>query len=137
MEEAELLKTNTLKVINNQREHLYEQSVGIKSLSETILGPLDILATAAGGGIGHHLSKNLSNKRMSAFMTGLGAVIAFIPAAFVEAKLTKEQKLSEKIASMLAIKDMQDERLFAPDRNVSKNYSKIPNINPDIFKDFT
>ena len=111
--DAKLLQKNTSKVINNQREKLYEQSVGIKALSETILGPLDILATATGGYIGNKLSKTCPNKKFAGLLTGLGAVVAFIPAAIVEAKLTKQQKLSEKISVMLALKDMQDISIFA------------------------
>ena len=46
-------------------------------------------------------------------MTGLGAVAAFIPAAIVDAKLTKEQKKAEKIAAMVTIKNLQSPNKFA------------------------
>lgn len=134
--EAELLQKGTSKVLNNQREHLYNQSVGIRALSETILGPIDILATAVGGFIGNKLAKTSSNQKLSGLYTGLGAVIAFIPAAIAEAKLTKQQKLSEKIAAMLAIKDIQDARKFAPTDRIRTAYN-IPNSTPEIFKNFT
>ena len=134
IKEAKRLQKNTSMVINNQRESLFEQSVGIKALSETILGPLDIIATAVGGKIGHSFSKKVQNKKIAGMLTGLGAILAFIPAAIVEAKLTKEQKLSEKIAAMLAIKDIQDVNKFA---DTSKtDYLKIFSGNSEIFKDF-
>ena len=135
--EAKLLQKNTSMVINNQREHLYEQSVGIKSLSETILGPLDILSTAIGGFIGHSLSKKIKNPKLAGIMTGLGAVIAFIPAAITEAKLTKQQKLSEKIAVMLAIKDFNNTKQFA-DFSQQNNFDYAQSIqgSSKIFSDF-
>ena len=135
--EAKQLQKNTSWVINNQREKLYEQSVGIKSLSETILGPLDIIATATGGFIGNKLSKNITNKKLAGIMTGLGAVVAFIPAAIIEAKLTKQQKLAEKISVMLSLKDMQKVSDFSSDDKYSYKYNKKPsNKYPVIFKDF-
>ncbi len=135
--EAKLLQKNTSMVINNQREHLYEQSVGIKSLSETILGPLDILATAVGGFIGHSLSKKIKNPKLAGIMTGLGAVVAFIPAAIAEAKLTKQQKLSEKIAVMLAIKDFNNAKQFADfNKHDNIDYTQSLQGNSKIFSDF-
>ena len=110
--QAKSLQKNFSMAINVQREELYNKSLGIKALSETILGPLDIIATALGGKIGHSLSKKISNKKIAGIMTGLGAVIAFIPAAIVEAKLTKQQKLSEKIAAFSAIKELDDYKQF-------------------------
>lgn len=136
-EEAKTTQRNITYVINNQREHLYNQSVGIKALSETILGPLDILATAIGGKIGHNLSKKFPNQKLSGLYTGIGAIVAFIPAAILEAKLTKQQKLSEKIAAMLAIKDLQDYKMFADNSNNSQStYFEIKNNSSSIFKEF-
>ena len=70
-------------------------------------------------------------------MTGLGAVIAFIPAAIAEAKLTKQQKLSEKIAVMLAIKDFNNAKQFA-DFSKSDNFDYVQSIqgNSKVFSDF-
>lgn len=137
--DAQALQKNTSMVLNNQRERVYEQTVGIKALSETILGPLDILATAVGGKIGNNLSKKCSNPKLSGILTGLGAVIAFIPAAIIEAKLTKQQKLAEKIAVMLSIKDMKDPNNFEDKTNEHLNFIntfKIPGRFSSVFKDF-
>ena len=129
--EAKLLQKNTSMVLNNQRERLYEQTVGIESLSETILGPIDILSTALGVKIGSLMTKKLTNHKLSGMFKGIGAVIAFIPAAIAEAKLTKQQKTAEKIASMLSIKDMEDYRKFAPEeQNCTSSFSS------NIFNDF-
>ncbi len=135
--EAKLLQKNTSRVINNQREKVYEQSVGIKSLSETILGPIDILATAIGGFTGNKLSKKCTNKKLAGMLTGLGAVIAYIPAAIIEAKLTKQQKLSEKTAVMLALNDMQDIRKFAGKEENNMSFpDSVKSYYSDVFKDF-
>ena len=124
-------------VINNQREKVYEQSVGIKSLSETLLGPIDIIATAVGGFTGSKLAKRCSNKKLAGMLTGLGAVVAYIPAAIIEAKLTKQQKLSEKTAVMLALEDMQDISKYADKEEKSTMFSiPLNNYNSEVFKDF-
>lgn len=137
MKKAKALQENTSMVINKQREHLYEQSVGIETLSETILGPIDIAATAIGGTIGSKMAKKCANKKLSGLLTGLGAIIAFIPAAIIEAKLTKQQKLSEKIAAMLAIKEIQNPSIFENGSNsISLSNSQINKNIPDIFANF-
>ena len=137
MKKAKALQENTSMVINKQREHLYEQSVGIETLSETILGPIDIAATAIGGTIGSKMAKKCANKKLSGLLTGLGAIIAFIPAAIIEAKLTKQQKLSEKIAAMLAIKEIQNPSIFENESNsISLSNSQINKNIPDIFANF-
>lgn len=137
MKKAKALQENTSMVINKQREHLYEQSVGIETLSETILGPIDIAATAIGGTIGSKMAKKCANKKLSGLITGLGAIIAFIPAAIIEAKLTKQQKLSEKIAAMLAIKEIQNPSIFENESNsISLSNSQINKNIPDIFANF-
>ncbi len=133
IQEAEQLQYNTSMIINNQREKLYDQSVGIKALSETLLGPIDIVATAIGGKLGHSFSRKINNKKLSGLLTGLGAVIAFIPAAIVEAKLTKQQKLSEKIAAMLAVKDIQDVKKFVH----KSEKSNVSYSGSNVFKDIT
>ncbi len=135
--QAKSLQKNFSMAINVQREELYNKSLGIKALSETILGPLDIIATALGGKIGHSLSKKISNKKIAGIMTGLGAVIAFIPAAIVEAKLTKQQKLSEKIAAFSAIKELDDYKQFLSDADYNEfDFSNMPKIKSKVFKEF-
>ncbi|MCD7740276.1 MAG: hypothetical protein LUH11_02895, partial [Candidatus Gastranaerophilales bacterium] len=138
--DAKRLQKNTSMVLNTQREELYNQSVGIKALSETILGPVDVASAAIGGVIGHNISKKCPNKKFSGMLTGLGAVIAFIPAAILEAKLTKQQKLSEKIAAMLSIKKLQNSQKFAADDDFVENspYNQLLNDNniSSTFKEF-
>ncbi len=136
LNEAKQFQKNTEKVINKHRERVYEQSVGIKSLSETILGPIDIIATAIGGKLGHSLGKKLANRKLYKIMTGIGAVIAFIPAAYIEAKLVKQQKLSEKIAAMLSINDIQDEKLFKDNSLTSDDYINPPKVYSKTFEEF-
>ncbi len=138
MQEAKLLQRNTSMVMNNVRENVYEQSVGIKSLSETILGPLDIVATATGGFIGNKLSKKFPNSKLSGIMTGLGAVLAFIPAAIVEAKLTGQQKLAEKTAVMMSLNDMQNPSKFADKEKFKIDIPQTQSFNSklNIFEEF-
>lgn len=132
LEEAKLLQENTAMAINKHRENVFGQTVGIKSLAETILGPLDIVVTAVGAKLGHTLAKK--NPKLKGLFMGIGAVAAFIPAAVVEAILTKQQKLAEKTAAMLAIKETDNTRLFAniPDEKYNLDFEKTKK--PEIFK---
>lgn len=134
IKDAKLLQENTSMVLNNHREHLYNQTVGIETLSETVLAPVDILFTAIGGFIGNKLSKLGGNKKLSGLYTGLGAIIGFIPTALAEMAFTKEQKKAEKIASMLSIKDIQNTRKFA-DKNKKEIEHTLPASTSIIFKD--
>lgn len=131
---AKLLHKNTSMVLNNQRENLYNQTVGIESLSETILGPIDILGTAIGAKIGHVLGKNSKNHK--GLYMGLGAILAFIPVAMIETFFTKQQKMAEKTAAMNAIKEIKDPRKFANKSNtLFENIQKDKNT-PQIFRQF-
>ena len=128
--DAKKLKHDTALVLNNQREKVYDETVGIKTISETLLGPLDIVATAIGAKIGNILSKKCPNRKFSGLLTGIGAVIAFIPAAIIEAKLTKQQKTAEKIAAMLAVKDIENsEKLSKEKINKEKTSSLFEEFN--------
>ncbi len=131
--DAELLQKNTSMVLNNHQDKVYEQTVGIKTLSETILSPIDVLATALGAKLGSNLAKKFPNNKHSGLFMGIGAVITFIPAAITEAKLTKQQKSAEKIAAMLAIKDMDNiSQFMTKNKNTEFNFNSAPSI----FKEF-
>ena len=129
---AKLLHKNTVMTLNNQREHLFKQTLGIESLSETVLGPIDILGTAIGAKIGHTLGKNSKNHK--GLYMGLGAILAFIPVAMVETFFTKQQKLAEKSSVMKAIKDIKNPRKFADIPSLQyENIQKEKNT-PKIFQ---
>ena len=123
---AKRLQKNTSMALNKHREHLYNQSVGIKSFSETIIGPIDVISTALGAFLGAFIAKQFPNVKSNTMFKAIGAVLAFIPAAYIEAVLTKQQKLSEKTAVMKASQDLQDTKQFALknplDKKQSTNY---------------
>ena len=135
IKEGETLKENTKMALNNHRENVYESTLGIRTLSEIFIEPVDILATAIGAKIGNILSKKSNNPKLSRILMGLGAVLAFIPAAITEAKLTKEQKTAEKIAAMDAYSDIENVLNFKSHDN--KNLKSDIQFNKaEIFKDF-
>lgn len=124
---AKRLQKNTSMMLNKHREHLYNQSVGIKSFSETILGPIDVVSTALGASIGALIAKQFPNVKSNALFKAVGAVLAFIPAAYIEAVLTKQQKISEKTAVMLASNELQDDKQFALKNNQLKESTNLLN----------
>lgn len=142
--EAKILQRNTSMVLNEHRENVYEQSVGVKSFSETILGPVDILATAVGGFLGTKIANTVfkgaeSNKKLKGICQGLGAVLTFIPAAILEAKLTKKQKLSEKVGTSICINNLKNAEKFI-DYSVPAANDEFSELNlqncSEFFKDF-
>ena len=129
--DAKLLQKNTIMTVNTMKERMLEQTVGIESLSEILSNPIDIMGAAVGGVIGNKLASKVSNKKLKALMTILGTAIGFVPVAIMEAKFTNEQKNAEKIATMLAMKDLSDSRKFADysEEQISFKHS-------DTFKEF-
>ena len=110
--QAKLLQKQTNLVVNTQRENMLKTTTGIETLSEIITNPVDILGAAIGGAIGNALSKKCSSK-YAGLMTVLGTIAGFLPIAIMEAKFTAEQKKAERIASMLAMKDLDNAQKFA------------------------
>lgn len=135
LEDAKALQKNTSMVLNTHREHFYNQTVGIETLSEGVLNPLDIVTTAIGGVLGHKLAKASGNKKLTGLFTLLGSLIAFIPSALAEVKFTKEQKQAEKIAAMLTMKDIEDYKRFANKKQTGNKFTMNNNL-PEIFKEF-
>lgn len=129
---AKQLHKNTVMTLNSQREQLYNQTIGIESLSEIVLGPIDILGTAIGAKIGQVLGKN--SAKYKALYMGLGAILSFIPVAMIETFFTKQQKLAEKTSVMKAIKDIKNPRKFADFPKIQfENIQKDKNT-PRIFQ---
>lgn len=136
-EQAKLLQKQTNMIVNTQRENMFEQTVGIEALSEIVTNPVDIIGAAIGGKIGKELAKKC-NPKLAPLMTAIGTVAGFVPVALVEAKFTSEQKKAEKIATMLAMKDLENPQKFADNSaNINEiSTSKIDKNDPQIFKNF-
>ena len=124
---AKRLQKNTSMMLNKHREHLYNQSVGIKSFSETVLGPIDVVSTALGASLGAVIAKQFPNVKSNAMFKAIGAVLAFIPAAYIEAVLTKKQKLAEKTAVMKTTNELNDTKQFALKSHI-KNQNETTNV---------
>lgn len=118
---AKILQEGTTSVINIQRQHNYDETIGIKTFSETVSAPIDILTTALGAKLGLVLVNKFPNIKHKSLLKIMGALIAFIPAAIAEAKFTKEQKSAEKSAVALAIKDIKNPMMFADLNNDFEN----------------
>lgn len=118
---AKTLQEGTTSIINIQRQHNYDETIGIKTFSETVSAPVDILTTALGAKLGSILINKFPNIKHKSILKIIGALIAFIPAAIVERKFTKEQKLAEKSAVALAIKDIKNPMMFADLKNDFEN----------------
>lgn len=123
--QAKLLQKQTNMVVNTQKEKMLEQTVGIEALSETVTNPVDILGAAVGGAIGNALGKKC-NQKYAPLMTALGTIIGFVPVAVMEAKFTSEQKKAEKIATMLAMKELENPQKFADYSNSTYDQLEMP-----------
>lgn len=130
--QAKLLQKQTNLVVNTQRERMFEQTVGIESLSETVTNPIDILGAAVGGAIGNALGKKC-NAKYAGLATALGTIVGFLPIAIMEAKFTAEQKKAERIASMLAMKDLENPKKFADYSNSEYDNIQTPQNHSKVF----
>lgn len=130
LKDAEILQKNTSYIVNNHKENLYNETVGIESLSEVASNTVDIVATAAGAKLGNCMAKKCNNPKMKGVLTALGAIIGFIPAAITEAKFTQQQKIAEKIAAMKSVKDLETSSLFYNPEEINnyKTFTSKTNI---------
>ena len=135
--EAKRLQKNTINTVNTLKENMYNQTVGIEVFSETVTNPIDIVGAAIGGKIGHTLSKNCQNKKLSGLMTFIGTLIGFLPVAIMEAKFTNAQKKAEKIGTMLSMKELENNKKFADytEDDTYKNIQLPKELSP-IFNEF-
>ena len=130
--QAKLLQKQTHLVVNTQKEKLLENTVGIEVLSEIITNPVDIAGAAIGGAIGNAIGKKC-NSKFAGIATALGTIIGFIPVAIMEAKFTAEQKKAERIASMLAMKDLSNAQKFADYSNTEYENIQAPQNHSKVF----
>lgn len=136
MKEAKRLQKNTAMVVNTQKEHFFDKTIGIETLSEIISNPIDILGTAVGAKIGNMLAQKC-NPKYKGLMTALGTIAGFVPIAWMEAYFTKEQKLAEKISTMCAMKDLQNPNKFADYSDNMYSNLLVSESNSSAFKEIT
>lgn len=130
--QAKLLQKQTNLVVNIQREKMFEQTVGIESLSETVTNPIDIIGSAIGGVVGNLIGKKC-NAKYTGLATAIGTIVGFLPIAIMEAKFTAEQKKAERIATMLAMKDLEDTKKFADYSSSEYENIHMPTTHSKVF----
>ena len=111
---------------------MFEQTVGIESLSETVTNPIDIIGSAIGGVVGNLIGKKC-NAKYTGLATAIGTIVGFLPIAIMEAKFTAEQKKAERIATMLAMKDLEDTKKFADYSSSEYENIHMPTTHSKVF----
>lgn len=112
-QDAKQLQKNAFMAINRVDDKNQKYAESVETISEIILAPVEILSTFVGAKLGDKIAKAVKTERYAKLLTGLGAVVLFIPAALSEYYLTAMQRNSLRISSMLASKELDDHRRFA------------------------
>lgn len=130
LKEAELLKKNTLMVMNKSDDRTMKHLESIETISETILQPIEMATSFVGAILADtvaasviskknnlpfnevkgNLSKFVKNKKM---LNMLGAVVAFIPCALLEIYLAHKQRNAYRISCMLTLDEVNNYKHFA------------------------
>lgn len=111
--EAKLLKRNTELAINTLDDQTQKYAMSLEALSESITIPLDIIAPLIGTFSADKLHKHFSpNGHYRGLFKGLGAIIAFLPAAMSEIYFVGQQRKAARAATLIATNNLQDENKF-------------------------
>ena len=118
-DEAKLLRRNATMVINTQDDKLQKYASALETMTESTTIPLDIIAPVLGTFAADKLHKTFSsNKKCGWLYKGLGAFLAFLPAAMSEIYFVSQQRKAKRCAILMASNELQDNQKFLePDKN--------------------
>lgn len=125
-EDAKQLQKNAFMTINKVDDKNQKYCESTEAISEIILAPIEVLSTFAGSELGKKVAKiveketetvekeaiNIKKGGFAKSLQAIGALVLFIPTALAEYHLTGMQRNSLRVASMLASKDLEDNRRF-------------------------
>ena len=128
--EAELTRRNAQMVINTLDDQSQKYASAMETITESTTIPLDIIAPIVGTFTADKLHKFISpNGHFSLLYKGIGALIAFLPAAFSEIYFVNQQRKAKKCAVLIANNELQDNNKFldpsqkeTQNKNISLNW---------------
>ena len=111
--EAELLRRNAEMTINTLDDKLQKYASAMETITESTTIPLDIIAPVVGTFTADKMHKAFSPKNRTGLLyKGVGALIAFLPAAMSEIYFVGQQRKAKRCAVLLAHNQLQDNDKF-------------------------
>ena len=111
--DAELLRRNAQITINTLDDQLQKYASAMETITESTTIPLDIIAPVIGTFSADKLHKTLSPKsHLGLLYKGIGALIAFLPAAMSEIYFVKQQRKAKRCAVLIANNQLQNSDKF-------------------------
>ena len=129
--EAELLKRNSELTINTLDDQTQKYAMAMETITESTTIPLDIIAPIIGTFTADKLHKHFSPQgHYRALFKGIGAVLAFLPAAMSEIYFVGQQRKAARTATYIAKNNLQDsDKFLDPSSKESKIKTSIQNWN--------
>lgn len=129
-EEAELLRRNAKMTINTLDDQTQKYASAMETITESTTIPLDIIAPIFGSFCADKLHQLLSKKnKLGLLYKVIGALIAFLPAAFSEIYFVSQQRKARRCAILIANNQLKDSNKFL-------DPSKIDNQNNNSFSNW-
>lgn len=124
-DDAELLRRNAKMVINTLDDQLQKYASATETITESTTIPLDIIAPIMGTFVADKLHKTIApQKHFGLLFKGIGALLAFLPAAMSEIYFVGRQRQAKRCAILIANNEINNNEKFL---NPAKKENKIQN----------
>ena len=129
--DAELFKRNMEMTINTLDDQTQKYAMATETLTESTTIPIDIIAPIIGTFAADKLHKSFSpNGRYRNLFKGIGAILAFLPAAMSEIYFVGQQRSAWRGATLIASDNLQNpDKFLDPNKKMQNNGSTLKNWN--------
>ena len=130
-EDAKLLRRNAQMVINTLDDQTQKYAGAMETITESTTIPLDIIAPILGTFTADKLHKTFSpNGHYGALFKGLGALLAFLPAAMSEIYFVGQQRQAKRCGILIAKNNLQNsEKFLDPTQKENQIKTAVTNWN--------
>ena len=130
-DDAELLRRNAKMVINTLDDQTQKYASALETITESTTIPLDIVAPVLGTFAADKMHKAFApSGRFGILFKGIGAFLAFLPAAMSEIYFVGRQRSAKRCAILIANNELQNsEKFLDPSQKESKIQNSLMNWN--------
>ena len=112
-QDAQILKRNAEVTINTLDDQTQKYAMAMETITESTTIPLDIIAPILGTFTADKLHKHFSpGGHFRALFKGIGAILAFLPAAMSEIYFVGQQRRAARVATLIANNNLQESNKF-------------------------
>ena len=136
--DAELFKRNMEMTINTLDDQTQKYAMATETLTESTTIPIDIIAPIIGTFAADKLHKSFSpSGKYRNLFKGIGAILAFLPAAMSEIYFVGQQRSAWRSATLIASDNLQNpDKFLDPNKKMQNNGSTLKNWNFNSGKKF-